>query len=127
MLAGKVLEEITQDFSDNKKHPWSSCLIQIPGAVGWEMRVQLKKKQTQKTRLGDAAISSQTTSTSKCSWTFFNLGYTMRSSKGIVEATTESFSWRFRTFIQKYTNYCTMQKCNAKCQISGISNCCRSS
>lgn len=45
----------------------------------------------------------------------------MRSSKGIVEATTESFSWRFRTFIQKYTNYSTMQKCNAKCQMSGVS------
>lgn len=51
----------------------------------------------------------------------------MRSSKGTVEATTESFSWGFRTFIQKYTNYNAMQKGDAKYQMSGISNCCRSS
>lgn len=42
VLASKVLEEITQDFTGNRKYCWPSCLNQTPGAVGWEMRIQLK-------------------------------------------------------------------------------------
>lgn len=45
VLASKVLEEITQDFSGNRKYSWPSCLLQISGVVRWEIRVQWKRRK----------------------------------------------------------------------------------
>lgn len=79
--------------------------------------------------LRDMSISSQTTSARKCSWTFFNQGY-KRNSKGTIvllhkEPTTERFLGNLEHLHKN--RRISMKEGNAKCQMSGVNNFCRSS
>lgn len=107
----RVLEEITQHSMGSKKYPWHSCLKQTPSAIGWEMRVQLKKRTDLKDMFWEVNPFPLRQQQQQTSTHLFNLGCTNRSSKGSIEAAFESFSWRFRTFTLKYIHYNARRQC----------------